>query len=73
MSDRSGRYAGLETWSVFWSFFSMNKEGKYFVLLKSARNSGVVLFVTWSLGGILLYLRKNAKSYSINILNSNLN
>jgi hypothetical protein len=54
MSDRSGRYAGLETWSVYWSFFSMNKEGKYFVLLKSARNTGVVLFVAWSLGGILL-------------------
>jgi hypothetical protein len=33
----------------------MNKEGKYFVLLKSARNGGVVLFLAWSLGGILLY------------------
>jgi hypothetical protein len=54
MSDRSGRNAGLETWSVYWSFFSMTKEGKYFVLLKSALNSGVVLFVAWSLGGILL-------------------
>jgi hypothetical protein len=32
------------------------KAGKYFVFLKNGLNSGVVLFVAWLLGGILLYI-----------------